>query len=341
MYKLLIRPFFFLFNPESIHNISFSLIKFICNIPFLKEIIKSLFSFDNKKLEYNLFNLKFKNRIGLAAGFDKNAEILNEIELFGFGHVEVGTITPKPQSGNPSPRLFRLQSNEALINRMGFNNEGVDKILERLKSYKGSMIIGANIGKNKNTPNEEAINDYLHCFIKLRNFVNYFVINVSSPNTPNLRDLQEKSKISAILKSIQSENKKEKLVPVLLKISPDLSKDQVRDIVEVCLSNKIDGIIVTNTTISRDNLKKIDTVNASEEGGLSGRPLKNKSDNMIKYIKSISDGKIKIIGVGGVFNFIDFKDKVNAGADMVQVYTGWIYEGPSMVKRIVKSILKS
>ena len=224
---------------------------------------------------------------------------------------------------------------------MGFNNEGVDKILERLKSYKGSMIIGANIGKNKNTPNEEAINDYLHCFIKLRKFVDYFVINVSSPNTPNLRDLQEKSKISEILKLIQSENKKEKLVPVLLKISPDLSKDQVRDIVGVCMSNNIDGIIVTNTTISRDNLKKIDIVNASEEGGLSGRPLKNKSDNMIKYIKSISDGKIKIIGVGGVFNFEDFKDKVNAGADIVQVYTGWIYEGPSMVKRIVKSILKS
>ena len=224
---------------------------------------------------------------------------------------------------------------------MGFNNEGVDKILERLKSYKGSMIIGANIGKNKNTPNEEAINDYLHCFIKLRKFVDYFVINVSSPNTPNLRDLQKKSKISAILKLIQSENKKEKLVPVLLKISPDLSKDQVKDIVGVCMSNKIDGIIVTNTTISRDNLKKIDIVNASEEGGLSGRPLKNKSDNMIKYIKSISDGKIKIIGVGGVFNFEDFKDKVNAGADIVQVYTGWIYEGPSMVKRIVKSILKS
>ena len=341
MYKIFFRPILFLFQAEFIHNISFLFIKIICNVPILNILIKKLFCYDNKKLEVNLFGIKFKNRIGLAAGFDKNAKILNEIEYFGFGHVEIGTITPIAQSGNQKPRLFRLQSEKALINRMGFNNDGLDKILKRIKSYKGNLVIGANIGKNKNTPNNEAINDYLICFKKLRNYVDYFVINVSSPNTPHLRELQSKSNLSSLLKVIQEENSLAKIVPVLVKIAPDLSIKEIDDIIEVSIKNKIDGVIATNTTISRKKIRNDNfLLNKIEEGGISGKPIKTKSDEMINYIRKISKGKIKIIGVGGVFNYSDFKDKIDSGADLVQIYTGWIYEGPLMVKRIIKSDLK-
>ena len=341
MYKILFRPILFLFHAEFIHNISFLFIKIICNVPILNIFIKKLFCYDNKKLEVNLFDIKFKNRIGLAAGFDKNAKILNEIEYFGFGHVEIVTITPIAQSGNQKPRLFRLQSEKALINRMGFNNDGLDKILKRIKSYKGNLVIGANIGKNKNTPNNEAINDYLICFKKLRNYVDYFVINVSSPNTPQLRELQSKSNLSSLLKIIQKENSLAKIVPVLVKIAPDLSKKEIDDIIKVSIKNKIDGVVATNTTTSRKKLINDNfLVNKIGKGGLSGKPIKTKSDEMINYIRKISKGKIKIIGVGGVFNYSDFKDKIDSGADLVQIYTGWIYEGPLMVKRIIKSHLK-
>ena len=335
MYKKLIRPLLFLFNPESIHNFSFLFIKLILKFPFIKPLFKSLFSFKNKKLETSLFGIKFKNRIGLAAGFDKNAELLNEMECFGFGHVEVGTITPKPQSGNPKPRLFRLKSDKALINRMGFNNDGVEKILRRIKSYNGNLVIGANIGKNKITPNSKAVDDYLYSFKKLRDYVNYFVINISSPNTPNLRALQSKEKLNNLLDKIQSENfSKKNSVPILIKIAPDLSKKEIDDILSVTIKNKIDGIIATNTTISRVSIDN------NEAGGLSGKPLSNKSNEIINYLKMKSKNKIKIIGVGGIFNGNDAKEKISSGADLLQVYTGWIYEGPSMINKINKFLLK-
>ncbi len=334
MYKKLVRPLLFLSNPESIHNFSFFIIKFFLRIPLVKTLIKSLFSYENEKLNTSLFGINFKNKIGLAAGFDKNGEFLNEMECFGFGHVEVGTITPRPQPGNPKPRLFRLKSERALINRMGFNNDGVEQILKRIKSYRGNLVIGANIGKNKTTPNSKAVDDYLYSFKKLRNFVNYFVINVSSPNTPNLRALQSKDKLNDLLHQIQLENFSKKPVPILLKIAPDLSKNEIDDIISVTIKNKIDGIIATNTTISREG------ISSSEIGGLSGKPLHNKSNEIIKYLKIKSKSKVKIIGVGGIFNGNDAKEKINSGADLVQVYTGWIYEGPSMVKKINKYLLK-
>ena len=281
--------------------------------------------------------MKFKNRIGLAAGFDKNAKYLNELETFGFSHVEVGTITPKPQEGNDKPRLFRLKSDSALLNRMGFNNDGVDIILNRLKKYKGDMVIGANIGKNKTTSNENAVEDYLFSFKILRNYVDYFTVNISSPNTPDLRKLQSKSNLETLLSKIQIENSKEKKVPLFVKIAPDLEIRELKDIIEVCEKNKINGIIATNTTVSKQKIKnkKIDELG---DGGISGKPIADVSNDVIAFIKKNS--KLKIIGVGGIFNFSDLQDKLNAGADIVQVYTGWIYEGPSMIKSINKAFLE-
>ena len=339
MYKLLIRPVFFLFNAELIHNISFILIKFIFRVPILSYLIKSRYNFSNALLETNVFGLNFKNKIGMAAGFDKNAKLLNELEFFGFGHVEVGTITPKPQSGNETPRLFRLKKDKALINRMGFNNDGVDEILKRVKDYSGSIVVGANIGKNKITPNSKAVDDYLICFKKLRKHVDYFVINVSSPNTPGLRKLQSKDNLSLILEKIQNENLSSgKRKPVLLKISPDLTNAELDDIIEVSLKYELDGIIATNTTLSRNNIiSKNDNI---EKGGVSGKPLKNKSNEIISYINNKSNNNFKIIGVGGVFTSDDVINKINMGASLVQVYTGWVYEGPSMISRINKTLLK-
>ena len=337
MYKLLIRPVFFLFNAEFIHNISLFLVKVLYSFPALKGISKKLFCLENEKLSIEFENLKFKNRIGLAAGFDKNAKYLDELETFGFSHVEVGTITPKPQEGNDKPRLFRLKSDSALLNRMGFNNDGVDIILNRLKKYKGDMVIGANIGKNKTTSNENAVEDYLFSFKILRNYVDYFTVNISSPNTPDLRKLQSKSNLETLLSKIQIENSKEKKVPLFVKIAPDLEIRELKDIIEVCEKNKINGIIATNTTVSKQKIKnkKIDELG---EGGISGKPIADVSNDVIAFIKKNS--KLKIIGVGGIFNFSDLQDKLNAGADIVQVYTGWIYEGPSMIKSINKAFLE-
>ena len=337
MYKLLIRPVFFLFNAEFIHNISLFLVKVLYSFPALKGISKKLFCLENEKLSIEFENLKFKNRIGLAAGFDKNAKYLDELETFGFSHVEVGTITPKPQEGNDKPRLFRLKSDSALLNRMGFNNDGVDIILNRLKKYKGDMVIGANIGKNKTTSNENAVEDYLFSFKMLRNYVDYFTVNISSPNTPDLRKLQSKSNLETLLSKIQIENSKEKKVPLFVKIAPDLEIRELKDIIEVCEKNKINGIIATNTTVSKQKIKnkKIDELG---EGGISGKPIADVSNDVIAFIKKNS--KLKIIGVGGIFNFSDLQDKLNAGADIVQVYTGWIYEGPSMIKSINKAFLE-
>ena len=337
MYKLLIRPVFFLFNAEFIHNISLFLVKVLYSFPALKGISKKLFCLENEKLSIEFEDLKFKNRIGLAAGFDKNAKYLDELETFGFSHVEVGTITPKPQEGNDKPRLFRLKSDSALLNRMGFNNDGVDIILNRLKKYKGDMVIGANIGKNKTTSNQNAVEDYLFSFKILRNYVDYFTVNISSPNTPDLRKLQSKSNLENLLSKIQIENSKEKKVPLFVKIAPDLEIRELKDIIEVCEKNKINGIIATNTTVSKQKIKnkKIDELG---EGGISGKPIADVSNDVNSFIKKNS--KLKIIGVGGIFNFSDLQDKLNAGADIVQVYTGWIYEGPSMIKSINKAFLE-
>ena len=337
MYKKLVRPILFLFNPEFIHNISFLLIKIIFRIPIINTLLNNHFKLEDKNLESSLLGMKFKNKIGLAAGFDKNAKLLNEIESFGFGHIEVGTITPKPQPGNVKPRLFRLSKDNALINRMGFNNDGVDKILSRIKSYRGSLIVGANIGKNKNTPNDKAVDDYLYCFKKLLGYVDYFVVNISSPNTPGLRKLQSRKHLQSILKTLNAE-RANKYVPIFIKIAPDLRKKEVTEIVDICLENKIEGIIATNTTLSRNSLKS-KNFKSIGEGGLSGMPLKEMSNSIIKYLNSYSKGKIKIIGVGGIFNSNDVIEKLNFGADLVQVYSGWIYEGPSMIKKINNSLL--
>ncbi len=337
MYKLLIRPLFFIFNAEFIHNISLSLVNLLYFIPGIKLISKKIFCLEDERLSFNFENIKFKNKIGLAAGFDKNAEHLDVLETFGFGHVEVGTVTPKPQSGNEKPRLFRLSSDKALLNRMGFNNDGVDAVIKRLKKYRGKMVIGVNIGKNKQTSNEKAVDDYLFCFKKLRDYVDYFTVNVSSPNTPDLRELQSKSNLDILISQIQLENRKKNKIPVFIKIAPDLDLSEVEDIIKVCENHKINGIIATNTTISRDNIKN-KKINHMGDGGISGRPISDKSNKVISHIKKSS--RLKIIGVGGVFDINDFHNKIDSGADLVQVYTGWIYEGPSMIKRINKAILE-
>jgi dihydroorotate dehydrogenase len=339
MYKRLVRPILFLFNPEFIHTLSFLLIKIIFKIPLINFILKRKYKLEDKNLKTSLLGLSFKNKIGLAAGFDKNAELLNEIESFGFGHIEVGTITPKPQLGNNKPRLFRLLRDRAIINRMGFNNDGVDKILSRIKSYKGNLVIGANIGKNKITPNIKAAEDYIYCFKKLSGYVDYFVINISSPNTPELRKLQSKKHLQDLIKKLNIERlKRDDNVPFFIKIAPDLEKKEINEIVDISIDNNIEGIIATNTTIRRRGLKS-KNIKSIGNGGLSGKPLKEMSNSIIKHLKIYSKGKIKIIGVGGVFNSDDVIEKLNLGADLVQVYSGWIYEGPSMIKKINSTLL--
>ena len=337
MYKKIILPVLFLFDPEKVHNFTFLLFKIFLNIPFVGFLVQKIYSVDNKKLSKKLFGVKFKNPVGLAAGFDKNAKLYNELSRFGFGFIEIGTVTPIAQAGNPKKRLFRLTNDEGIINRMGFNNDGMHKIAARLKKNK-NILIGGNIGKNKSTPNDKAVNDYLLCFNYLFDFVDYFVINVSSPNTPNLRELQNTNFLRVILDSLNKENlKKSKTKPILIKISPDLSKENLLEIVDLAISLKIDGIIATNTTINRDNLT---SKNINESGGLSGKPLANKSNEVIRFISDKSNGKIPIIGVGGIHSAKDAIDKIKAGADLVQIYTGFIYEGPSLIKSINKALVE-
>lgn len=337
MYRKIILPILFLFDPEKVHNFTFLFFKISLNLPFIGFIIKKIYSVENKKLHKNFFGLKFNNPVGLAAGFDKNAKLYNELNCFGFGFIEIGTVTPEPQKGNPKKRLFRLVDDKGIINRMGFNNDGMCKITTRLKKNK-NVLIGGNIGKNKSTPNNQAVSDYLLCFNYLHDFVDYFVVNVSSPNTPNLRELQNKEPLIDILKSLKDENiKKQKPKPILLKISPDLSKNNLSDIVDIVLSLKIDGIIATNTTIQRNSLK---SKNMNESGGLSGKPISERSNEVIRYISEKSKGSIPIIGVGGIHSAQDAIDKINAGADLVQIYTGFIYEGPSLVRSINKALVQ-
>ena len=300
----------------------------------MTSVLKIYFSYNNKSLHKKMFNLNFKNSIGLAAGFDKNALLIKELSFFGFGHIEIGTITPKPQNGNKKPRLFRLNSEKSLINRMGFNNDGVEIIAKRLVNSNTDCIIGANIGKNKDTLNEDAWKDYLFCFKKLFHLVDYFVINVSSPNTPELRKLQNKNLLFDLLNNLQKENKKHKIKkPILLKISPDCSLNEIDDIITVVKKSKINGIVATNTSIDKSILSN---PKYFEEGGISGKRIHKKSTDIIKYISKKTNAKLPIIGVGGISDYKTMIDKFNAGASLVQVYTGWVYEGPSLVKRMNK-----
>ena len=341
MYKLLIRPILFWFDPEEVHYFSFSFIKFICKIPFVPNIIKSIYEVKDSRLEREVFGLKFKNPVGLAAGFDKDAKCYKELSNFGFGFIEIGTLTPKPQDGNPKKRLFRLKKNNAIINRMGFNNGGVDAAVLRLKKNKG-VLIGGNIGKNKLTPNEDAISDYLICFDALFNYVDYFVVNVSSPNTPNLRELQEKKPLTELLSKLESRNSEHTTKkPILLKIAPDLTNEQLLDIIDIVNETKIAGVIATNTTILREGLQTENNPEISREtGGLSGKPLTKRSTEVIRFLSEKSNKAFPIIGVGGIHSDEDALEKLEAGASLVQLYTGFIYEGPKLVTEINKKILE-
>ena len=337
MYKSIIRKVLFLFDPEKVHHFSFSMIKGMMKVPFIPGITSRIFKVENPALEKKLFGLTFKNPVGLAAGFDKNALLYKEFSNYGFGFIEVGTVTPKPQPGNPKKRIFRLKADEALINRMGFNNDGVDVVVNRLRGRNSDVIIGGNIGKNKVTPNEKAIDDYMICFEKLFDVVDYFVVNVSSPNTPNLRALQDKEPLTELLQTLQDENnKKEKPKPILLKIAPDLTDSQLMDIIEIVETTKIAGVIATNTTISREGLH---SEHQNETGGLSGKPVKDRSTEVIRFLAEKSGKSFPIIGVGGIHSDQDAKEKLEAGADLIQLYTGFIYEGPGLVKKINKSLI--
>ena len=334
----LIRKSLFLLPPEAAHKVSMNGLHFAAALPFGKQILSNNFQYKGTDLSTNLFGLHFTNPVGLGAGFDKNAEHLNVLELLGFGFVEIGTVTPKAQAGNPSPRLFRLPSQKALINRMGFNNDGVEVISKRLKLRKeksnSSLIIGGNIGKNKVTENSDAWKDYCVNFTGLEEVVDYFVVNVSSPNTPGLRELQEKESLRKIFSELQNLNKHNK--PILLKIAPDLETAALDDIISLTQEVKIDGLVSSNTTLDRSllntaNTEKANTIGA---GGLSGQPLLTKSNQVLSYLHKGIANRLPIIASGGIFTGEDAKAKLDAGASLVQIWTGFIYEGPSMVKNI-------
>jgi len=311
-------------------------------IPGTQAIASSLYNFKDQGLEVECFGLKFPNPVGLAAGFDKDAKLFNELSAFGFGFIEIGTLTPQGQEGNPKPRLFRLPKDKSLINRMGFNNEGVEIAIDRLKKKKAKVLIGGNIGKNKVTPNENAVDDYVKCYKALLPYVDYFVVNVSSPNTPNLRALQDKEPLTVLLNTLQEEKRIAKAQqPILLKIAPDLNEDQLIDIIDIVSDTKIDGVIATNTTISREGLNTAkETIEEIGAGGLSGASVTARSTEVIRFLHSKSNGAFPIIGVGGISTAEDAIAKLEAGASLIQVYTGFIYEGPSMIKKINKGILR-
>ncbi|MDP2540767.1 dihydroorotate dehydrogenase (quinone) [Tenacibaculum discolor] len=342
MYKLLIRPIFFLFDPEKIHHFTFSLVKFLSKIPGVPSIFRGMYQVNNKKLERNLFGLTFKNPVGLAAGFDKNAVLYNELANFGFGFVEIGTVTPKGQVGNPKKRLFRLKDDKGIINRMGFNNKGLEEAIEQLKKNKGKIIIGGNIGKNTNTAPENYTEDYVACFKGLHPYVDYFVLNVSCPNVSSHAKLEDADYLKELITEVQKLNNAEaQQKPILLKIAPDLNNQQLDEIIELVANTKIDGVIASNTSVNRDNLKASkERLQEIGNGGVSGQPVKDRSTRVIKYLADNSNKAFPIIGVGGIHSEKDALDKLNAGADLVQIYTGFIYEGPSLVKRINKAILK-
>lgn len=344
IYRALIKPILFKFQAENAHHLAFSLMKILYKIPFVGAISRHLFMVDDIRLQREVFGLKFRNPVGLAAGFDKDVKLADELGNLGFGFIEIGTITPKAQEGNPKPRLFRLPQDESLVNRMGFNNSGVDIAVERLMKLKkrNGLIIGGNIGKNKVTPNEKAVDDYLLCLDTLHPYVDYFVVNVSSPNTPNLRALQEKEPLKELLFTLVTKNEGyDKPKPILLKIAPDLSNEQLDDIVEIVEETKIQGLIATNTTISRDKLttskKAVASIGA---GGISGKVLSQRATEVIKYIHTKSNGSIPMIGVGGIMTAQDAIEKLEAGASLIQLYSGFVYHGPQLIKDINKTISK-
>lgn len=341
MYKFL-RPLLFSVDPERIHTLVFALLQMKSRLPGFHATLRLLFQRDDVRLEKKLFGLTFRNPVGLAAGFDKDAKLVDVFASMGFGFVEVGTLTPKAQPGNEQPRLFRLPKDQALINRMGFNNGGVEAAAERLKRRRSRVIVGGNIGKNKLTPNDSAQDDYVQCFNVLYNHVDYFVVNVSSPNTPGLRELQEKEPLRRLLKTVKELSMTKPLKkPVLLKIAPDLTTGQLDDIIEILKATAIDGVIATNTTLSREGLQtEAATVKAIGAGGLSGRPLTDKSSEVIRYLRQGLGTAFPIIGVGGIMNPADALAKLEAGADLIQLYTGYVYEGPGLVRRINEAILK-
>ncbi len=341
MYRLL-KSFLFLFNPEKVHYFTLNSLKWFYKIPFFRYLLKNYYSVSHSSLPQKIGSLEFPNPVGLAAGLDKNGDYIDELSVFGFGFIEIGTVTPLAQLGNPKPRLFRLIPEEALINRMGFNNHGVESVIENLKKRRNkNLIIGGNIGKNKDTPNEMAWKDFLYCWDNLYPYVDYFVVNVSSPNTPNLRALQEKEPLKKILSILKNEsNIKERKKPILLKIAPDLNEQELDDIVEIILELNIDGLIATNTTLKRPQISE-DNLHGKESGGLSGKPLGDRSTQVIRYIHQKSQGKFPIIGVGGIDSPEEALEKIRAGASLIQIYTGFVYKGPGLIKKINKRLIQN
>ncbi|WP_299824235.1 quinone-dependent dihydroorotate dehydrogenase [uncultured Pontibacter sp.] len=341
MYKSLIRPLLFQLDPEKVHYLTADAVKLGYKLPLVESITQRMFQVQDQRLERELFGLKFPNPVGLAAGFDKDAKLIDEFAHFGFGFIEIGTLTPKPQAGNEKPRLFRLPKDKAIINRMGFNNEGVDAAVRRLEKRKSNIIVGGNIGKNKVTPNEQATSDYLYSFKALFDVVDYFVVNVSSPNTPDLRALQDKEPLKKLLLTLQEENNRHaKPKPLLLKIAPDLNMEQLNDIIEIAIEAKLSGLIATNTTVSRAGLHTASTeVENMGMGGLSGKPLTQHATQIVRHLRTYLPKEIKVIGVGGIMTADDAVEKLQAGADLVQLYTGFIYEGPALITRINKRLL--
>lgn len=342
MYKYIIKPIFFLFKPETVHHIVVGMLKIAFKIPFVPYIVQKSFKINHSSLERTVFGIKFANPVGFAAGFDKNAEVYNELSCFGFGHIEIGTVTPFAQVGNPKQRLFRVVKDEAIINRMGFNNRGVIHFAENLKKRKPKIIIGINIGKNTATPNKKAVEDYLYCIKNLFNLGDFFTINVSCPNIKDLSHLQDKQELLGLLNALQQFNfSQPQPKPLLLKISPDLTEQQLDEIIEIVKETKIAGIVATNTTTKRDRLSILEEqIQKIGNGGLSGKPLTHASTKVIKYLHEKSGGSIPIIGVGGIHSAADALEKLNAGASLVQIYTGFIYEGPALAKKINKKLIK-
>lgn len=341
MYKALIRPILFSFDPEKVHHFTFSLIKNLSKIPGISALLKTLYKVEDPRLERQLFGLTFKNPVGLAAGFDKNAVLYNELAHFGFGFIEIGTVTPKAQEGNPKKRLFRLKDDKGIINRMGFNNNGLEAAIKQLKKNKGHLIIGGNIGKNTQTTPENYTADYLECFNALHHYVDYFVLNVSCPNVGSHAKLNDKDYLIELIQTVQNANNTFKhQKPILLKIAPDLNDTQLDEIIELVIQTNLDGVIASNTSTDRKDLKASESrLQEIGNGGLSGQPIKNKSTRVISYLSEKSNKAFPIIGVGGIHSAKDALEKIDAGADLVQVYTGFIYEGPKLIKDINKALL--
>ncbi len=343
MYQTLIRPLLFKFDPEKVHYFTFSLIRFLNKIPGIASLIKKMYKIEHQSLERNVFGLTFKNPVGLAAGFDKNAVLFNELANFGFGFIEIGTVTPKGQVGNPKKRLFRLQADEAIINRMGFNNEGVEIAIEQLKKNKKQLIIGGNIGKNTDTDPKDYTQDYLACFNALHAYVDYFVLNVSCPNVSSHAKLNDKEYLEELISAVQQANTTfDVQKPILLKIAPDLNQNQLDEIVALIQETGLDGVIASNTSTSRSNLKTSDSrLDEIGNGGLSGKPLTSKSTQVIKYLSEKSNQSFPIIGVGGIHTAADALEKIEAGASLVQIYTGFIYSGPKLIRDINKKLIRN